>query len=424
MNPIPNHPDASLDDAAVIARVLGGDKQQFALLVARYQTGLYRHAVSMVLDHDVAADMVQETLVRAYTRLSTCRDHDRFRAWIFQMLRNRCLDHLKDVRRRNVSLDRALDVPDPADEPVRQMERARLRGEIARALEQLPDAQREAFLMHYVEELPYETMADLLGASVSALKMRVLRARDTLGAALRNKDVTVPAPVRLLFRRTTMKAFFAIAITTLLTAGALPAFAQGGQNAQERIDAAIAHARSQGVPVSLLESKMAEGKAKGVSLDRIAAAIERREASLERAAQAMKGAEPITDADLSVGADAVDAGVSNAVLKAVTDSAPRERRAVAIAALTELVQRGTAPDAALARVRDALKRGPDALAAVGADRGEARGNAGAARGGEARGRGAAEGPPANVPAPGGTSQPRKPSTPNAPANPGSGRSGK
>jgi len=217
-----------------------------------------------------------------------------------------------------------------------------------------------------------------------------------------------------------MKTFFAVAITGLLTAGALPAFAQGGQGAQERIDAAMTRARSQGVPMSLLESKMAEGKAKGVALDRIAAAIERREASLERAAQAMKGHEPITDADLSVGADAVDAGVGNAVLKAVTESAPRERRSAAIAALTELVERGTTPDAALARVREALKRGPDALAAVGSDRGEGSGSAGAARGGEAGGRGAAAGPPANVPAPGGTSQPRKPSTPSAPVNPGRG----
>jgi hypothetical protein len=220
-----------------------------------------------------------------------------------------------------------------------------------------------------------------------------------------------------------MKTFIAVAITAVLTTGALPAFAQGGQGAQERIDAAMAHARSQGVPVSLLESKMAEGKAKGVPLDRIAAAIERREASLERAAQAMKGHEPITDADLAVGGDAVEAGVSSAVLKAVTDSAPRDRRAVAIAALTELVQRGTAPDAALARVREALKRGPDALAAVGGER-EDHGAAGAARGGEGSNRGATPGPPANVPAPGGTSQPRKPSTPNAPSNPGNGRAGR
>jgi RNA polymerase sigma-70 factor (ECF subfamily) len=195
------HPDALLDDAAAIARVLAGDKQQFAVLVGRYQSSLYRHAVSMVLDHDVAADMVQDTFVRAYSRLATCRDHDRFRAWIFQMLRNRCLDYLKDVRRRSVPLDRAMDIEAPAEEPVGRMERVRLRGEIAKALERLPDPQREAFLMHYVEELPYETMADVLGASVSALKMRVLRARESLSDALTRKDVTLRSPVRLSFRR-------------------------------------------------------------------------------------------------------------------------------------------------------------------------------------------------------------------------------
>lgn len=195
------HPDGSLDDAAAIARVLAGDKQQFAVLVSRYQSSLYRHAVSMVLDHDVAADMVQDAFVRAYSRLSTCRDHDRFRAWIFQMLRNRCLDYLKDVRRRNVPLDRALDIEDSAEEPVGRMERVRLRGEIAQALDRLPDAQREAFLMHYIEELPYETMADVLGASVSALKMRVLRAREALSEALRSKNVTLQSPARLSLRR-------------------------------------------------------------------------------------------------------------------------------------------------------------------------------------------------------------------------------
>jgi hypothetical protein len=223
-----------------------------------------------------------------------------------------------------------------------------------------------------------------------------------------------------------MKTVIVAAITMLLMSGAHPLLAQGGQGAQQSIDAAFARARSQGVPVSLLESKMAEGKAKGVPLDRIAAAIEHRESALERAAQAMKGHDQITESDLSVGADAVDAGVSDAVLKAVVDSAPRERRAVAIAALTELVERGTAPDAALARVRDALKKGPDALAAVGADHGN-RSAGGAEHGGDGNGnaRGATPGPPTSVPAPGGTPQPRKPTTPSTPANPNAGgRSGK
>lgn len=188
-------------DAAAIECVLNGDTQQFAQLVNRYQTALYRHAVSMVLDHDVAADMAQDAFVRAYTHLRDCRDRTRFRAWLFQTLRNRCLDYLKEARRRNVRLDDAGPIVDPADGPGVMVERERLRADIEQALAQLPDILQEAFVMHYVEDMSYETMAELLGASVSALKMRVSRAREQLGSALREIDVTQQPPARLSIRR-------------------------------------------------------------------------------------------------------------------------------------------------------------------------------------------------------------------------------
>jgi RNA polymerase sigma-70 factor, ECF subfamily len=173
------------DDATAVARVLGGDAQQFAVLVRRHQAALYRHAVSMVLDHDVAADMVQDAFVRAYTSLASCRDPGRFRAWLFQTLRHRCLDYLKDGRRKTLRLEDTGPVVDTAETPDARVERAGLRQEIVRALAALPDAQREAFVMHCVQGLSYEAMGDLLGASVSALKMRVLRAREGLASALR-----------------------------------------------------------------------------------------------------------------------------------------------------------------------------------------------------------------------------------------------
>jgi len=91
-------------------------------------------------------------------------------------------------------------------------------------------------------------------------------------------------------------------------------------------------------------------------------AVERREVAIEKASQALRGRPDVGAADLSVGADAIETGVSAAVLKAIADSAPRDRRVVAIAALTELVREGHVPEAALDRVKDALKRGPDALA--------------------------------------------------------------
>lgn len=191
----------SLDDAAVIARVLDGQTDQFEQLVGRYQVALYRYAVSMVGDHDVAADMVQDSFIRAYTNLRACRDRANFRIWLFRTLRNRCFDYLKDPRRRNVPLNDAGPVVDLAEGPADRIERARLRADLRRALDSLPEAQREAFLMHYVEGLPYEAMADTLEASVSALKMRVMRAREALVAALQKREVTLTPPARLSIRR-------------------------------------------------------------------------------------------------------------------------------------------------------------------------------------------------------------------------------
>jgi RNA polymerase sigma-70 factor (ECF subfamily) len=193
--------DGGADDAAVIERVLAGDRQEFAQLVRRYQGLLYRHAVGIVLDHDVAADMVQDAFVRAYTQLRSCRDRTRFRPWIVQTLRNRCLDYLKEARRRNVPLEHADAVSDPGGDPSAVVERGRLRAELERALAALAPAQREAFLMHYVEGLSYDAMADVLDVSVSALKMRVLRAREALAASLDRGDVTQSTPARLVVKR-------------------------------------------------------------------------------------------------------------------------------------------------------------------------------------------------------------------------------
>lgn len=189
------------DDASIVARVLAGDVNRFADLVNRHQAALYRHAVAMVLDHDVAADMVQDAFVRAYTNLRSCRDREHFRAWLFQTLRNRCLDYLKEARRKNIRLDDAGPIVDSAEGPADIIERKRLRSRITDALAELPEAQREAFVMHYVEEIPYETMAELLNAKVSALKMRVMRARETLSGRLRGPEVTESEPARLSIRR-------------------------------------------------------------------------------------------------------------------------------------------------------------------------------------------------------------------------------
>ena len=151
--------------------------------------------------------------------------------------------------------------------------------------------------------------------------------------------------------------------------------------ADARIDAALSTALDAGIPVSLLERKIAEGKAKGVPMDRIAAAVQHRLDALTKAQDALQkaGLESTTEGELSVAADAVQGGVSQTALAAISQRSTDGSRAVAIAVLTDLVAQGHVPEQALAQVEAALARGPEALANLSAE------SAGAGRGQAAAG---------------------------------------
>jgi hypothetical protein len=131
-----------------------------------------------------------------------------------------------------------------------------------------------------------------------------------------------------------------------------------------RVEAALETAVEAGIPVSLLERKVAEGKAKGVPMERIAGAVEKRLDALMTARDAMTkaGLQSTTEGELSVAADAVQGGVSHTALATISQTAPQDRRTVAIAVLTDLVALGHASDRALTQVQTALSRGPEALA--------------------------------------------------------------
>ena len=171
-------------DGELVRRVLAGDRESFSELVRRHESVLYRHARGMGIGHDMALDLVQDGCVRAYLRLRQCRDPERFRAWLFRLFRNLVLDHLRDVRRKELPLTAAAHAASPDE-----MSGVELRGPLNRALEELPPLLREAFLLRHDADHSYDEIADLTGARVSAVKMRVHRAREQLRAALRGTEM-------------------------------------------------------------------------------------------------------------------------------------------------------------------------------------------------------------------------------------------
>lgn len=171
-------------DGALVARILAGNSAPFAILVRRYQESLFRYAHGMAGDGDAAADLVQDAFIKAYRNLEGCQNPDRFGAWVFRILVNSCKDYLRSPRRRRESLSDDLPATATDADPGLTFEQGELQTAINAALAALPFAQRQAFLLKHVEGHSYEEMAEMVGVSIPALKMRVLRAREALQESL------------------------------------------------------------------------------------------------------------------------------------------------------------------------------------------------------------------------------------------------
>lgn len=181
--------DAAPDAAwhvATVARVLGGDVGAYGELVRAHRARCLRYAFRLLGDQDEAEDVAQEAFVRAYRALGRCDDPGRFGAWLFRILMNRCRTALAR-RARRARRDQLL----ASEGSWKEAEHGSTERDVPFTLEDveaelqaLPHAQREAFLLRHVEDMSYEDMAELTGSSITALRMRVSRAREHLRARL------------------------------------------------------------------------------------------------------------------------------------------------------------------------------------------------------------------------------------------------
>lgn len=168
-------------DAVLVARAIAGSDAAFAALVDRYNDLLYRHAVRMLGQADDAEDVVQSAWIKAFRNLRKCRDPERFGAWVFRIGANACKDAVKAKRRGIVPLESVAELESHDGDTATRLDQRR---RLASALASLAPDQREAFLLKHMEGWSYEEMADQLGVQVSALKMRVHRAREELQITL------------------------------------------------------------------------------------------------------------------------------------------------------------------------------------------------------------------------------------------------
>jgi RNA polymerase sigma-70 factor (ECF subfamily) len=188
---------SELHDTLLMRKVAAGEQAAFAELLRRYEAPILTFCYSFTRDRGSAEDLAQETFLRVYRNAARYEPVAKLSTWLYKIAANLCINELKKNRLRP-SL--TLDEPAGADPegtrvierlsstsaaPLNEAEHHEAQALIRRAIDHLPDDQRTTLVLVEYHHLQYQEIAEVLGVGVSAIKMRVKRARETLRETLK-----------------------------------------------------------------------------------------------------------------------------------------------------------------------------------------------------------------------------------------------
>ena len=175
------------DESAMIAAILAGDKRQFHDLIRPFERSVYLMALSLLRNEADAEEVAQEAFLRAFRNLGSFRAVAKFSTWLISITLNEARTRLR--RSKTVRME-SLDAPEdderhvtPAllrdwrEVPSEAVERAEVRAILRRAIDELPTIYREVFMLRDVEEMSVNEIAEAMNLGVSAVKVRLHRAR-------------------------------------------------------------------------------------------------------------------------------------------------------------------------------------------------------------------------------------------------------
>jgi RNA polymerase sigma-70 factor (ECF subfamily) len=170
------------DDSGLVARFLRGDGAAFDTLFVKYQDYVYNILFGIVGNQEEARDLTQEVFLQVYRSLPKFRYGARFATWLYRIAVNRGVDAARGSRRWRFLpiLDEptfALQAADTDLQPESVFERKMERETVQGVLMRCPVAHREALVLRYFQDLSVEEIAEVLGCSVAAAKVRLHRAR-------------------------------------------------------------------------------------------------------------------------------------------------------------------------------------------------------------------------------------------------------
>jgi len=184
-----------LDEPSLVRRAQAGDMDAFDVLVRRHQERVYGTVYHMTANHEDAADLTQETFIKAYNALRGFKGDCGFFTWLYRIAVNRTLNFLKQRRNRTLHLSlndldfNAEHDPDivafvSEQTPRRQVDLTELQQKLNVALLRLSEVHRMVVVLHDIQGLPHEEIAAIMETNPGTVRSRLYYARQQLQGLL------------------------------------------------------------------------------------------------------------------------------------------------------------------------------------------------------------------------------------------------
>ncbi len=165
----------NITDEQVVEIVRTQNKETYSEIINRYQEKLVRYAYYLTQDNDKAADVVQDTFIKAYINLNGFNVKKKFSSWIYRIAHNEAMNVLNKDKKQlplneNIDFDSSVNLED-------DFVRKELQIQAQNCLKQMPVLYREPLTLYFLEEKSYEEISDILRIPIGTVGTRINRAK-------------------------------------------------------------------------------------------------------------------------------------------------------------------------------------------------------------------------------------------------------
>lgn len=154
--------------------------KDFGKLIAPFKDKLYRFALRIVDQQDIAEDVVQEVLIKLWSKRDRINEIENLEAWCMRLTRNKSIDKLRSKHRRTEDIEGHFGIQDKSKNPEDTTVSSDIYNRIKIMISNLPEKQKLVIQLRDIEGMKYQEIADILGMNMSQVKVNLFRARNAI----------------------------------------------------------------------------------------------------------------------------------------------------------------------------------------------------------------------------------------------------